>query len=128
MLFGDLNADFRTRPPSTTKSLIVSNKSDCKQNPPAIFNITTVPEVNYHTVLGLTFSFNFFNFQHSFLRWNTHAYVDKLCIKANKRLNMMIQLKYKLDMRSLENRYKSFVRPVMEYDTVVWAGTPVWTS
>ena len=36
---------------------------------------------------------------------------------------MMLPLKYKLDRRSLENMYKSFVRPVMEYGIVVWGGT-----
>ena len=99
--------------PSKTKSLIVSNKSDRELNPPVIFDNTAVSEVNHHTYLGITFSFN--------LRWNTH--VDELCTKANKRLNMMLPLKYKLDRRSLENMYKSFVRPVMEYGIVVWGGT-----
>ena len=35
----------------------------------------------------------------------------------------MLPLKYKLDRRSLENMYKSFVRAVMEYGIVVWGGT-----
>ena len=99
--------------PSKTKSLIVSNKSDRELNPPVIFDNTAVSEVNHHTYLGITFSFN--------LRWNTQ--VDELCTKANKLLNMMLPLKYKLDRRSLENMYKSFVRPMMEYGIVVWGGT-----
>ena len=99
--------------PSKTKSLIVSNKSDPELNPPVIFHNTAVSEVNHHTYLGITFSFN--------LRWNTH--VDELCTKANKRLSMMLPLKYKLDQRSLEDMYKSFVRPVIEYGIVVWGGT-----
>ena len=99
--------------PSKTKSLIVSNKSDRELNPPVIFDNTAVSEVNHHTYLGITVSFN--------LRWNTH--VDELCTKANKHLNVMLPLKYKLDRRSLENMYKPFVRPVMEYGIVVWGGT-----
>ena len=83
----------------------MSNKSDRELNPLVIFDNKAVSEVNHHAYLGITFSFN--------LRWNTH--VDKLCTKANKRLNMMLPLKYKLDQRSLENMYKSLVRPVMEY-------------
>ena len=59
--------------PFKTKSLIVSNKSDRKQNPPVVFDNTAVSEVNHHAYLGLTFSFA--------LRWNTH--VDELCTKAN---------------------------------------------
>ena len=99
--------------PSKTKSLIVSNKSDRELYPPVDFDNTAVSEVNHHTYLGITFSFN--------LTRNTH--VDELCTKANKRLNMMLPLKNKLDRRSVENMYKSFVRPVMEYDIVVWGGT-----
>ena len=92
----------------------MSNKSDWKLNPPpVIFDNTAVSEVNHHTYLGITFSFN--------LRWNTH--VDELCTKANKRLKVMLPLKYKLDQRSLQNMYKSFVRPVMEYGIVVWGRT-----
>ena len=89
--------------PSKTKSLIVSNNSDQELNPPVSFDKTAVSEVNHHTYFGITVLFN--------LRWNTH--VDELCTKANKRLNKMLPLKYKLDRRSLENMYKSFVRPVM---------------
>ena len=40
-----------------------------------------------------------------------------------KHLYMMVPLKYKLDQRSLEKMYKSFVRPVMEYGIVVWGVT-----
>ena len=40
-----------------------------------------------------------------------------------KHFNMIMPLKYKLDRRSLENMYKPFVGPVMEYGIVVWGGT-----
>ena len=35
----------------------------------------------------------------------------------------MIPLKFKLDRKSLETMYFSFVRPSMEYAQVVWGGT-----
>ena len=36
---------------------------------------------------------------------------------------MMMPLKYEPDWSSLENMYKSFVRPMMEYGILVWGGT-----
>ena len=35
----------------------------------------------------------------------------------------MIPLKYKLDKKTLEIMYYTFVRPTMEYANVVWGGT-----
>ncbi len=99
--------------PEKTKSLIISNKNDRFSNPAIMFNNTLVSEVTCHTYLGLKFSYN--------LRWNAH--IDVICTKARRRLNMMLPLKYKLDRKSLEVMYKSFVRPVMEYGIVVWGGT-----
>ena len=43
-----------------------------------------------------------------------------MCTMANKRLDILTHLKYKLDRRSLEIMYLSFIRPVLEYACVVW--------
>ena len=40
--------------------------------------------------------------------------------KANKRLGILKPLEMKLDRNSLEIMYKSFVRPIMEYEDVIW--------
>jgi len=43
-------------------------------------------------------------------------------IKVNA-LNLMIHLNYKLDRKSIEIIYNSFLLPIMEYANVVWGGT-----
>ena len=63
--------------------------------------------------LGLTFTKN--------LRWNNH--IDQVSTKARKRLSAMMPLKFKINRKSLEIMYKSFVMPVLEYGLIVWGGT-----
>ena len=98
--------------PTKTKSLLISNKVDSWQNPPVMFNGVQIKEVMHHTYLGLIFSNN--------LKWSRH--IDKIATTAQKRLNMMLPLKLKVDRKSLEVMYKSFVLPTMEYAIVVWGG------
>ena len=66
--------------------------------------------MNTHTYLGLTFAYN--------LKWSHH--IDDLSIKARQKFNMMIPLKFKLDRKSIETMYNSFIRSAMEYGNVVW--------
>ena len=66
-----------------------------------------------HVYLGVKLASN--------LRWNQH--INDISLKARKKLNSMIPLKYKLQRKSLEIMYASFVRPTMEYAQVVWGGT-----
>ena len=40
--------------------------------------------------------------------------------KAWSRMNVMRELKFKLDRRSLQTIYFSFIRPLLEYADVVW--------
>ena len=96
-----------------TKSLIISNKKDSHKNPLISMNNIQIEEVSYFTYLGLTFTKN--------LRWNNH--IDKISVKARKRLCAMMPLKFKLNRKSLEIMYKSFVMPVLEYGLIVWGGT-----
>jgi hypothetical protein len=96
-----------------TKSLIISNKRDRMLNPGLTFGGLPIEEVNNYTYLGLNISFN--------LRWNVH--IDKIATKARKRLNAVTPLKFKLDKRSLEIIYLSFILPTMEYGNIVWGGT-----
>ena len=72
-----------------------------------------IEDVPAHTYLGLKFAHN--------LRWNHH--INDISIKARRKLNLMIPLKFKLDRKSLEIMYKSFVQPTMEYAISVWGGT-----
>ena len=67
-------------------------------------------EVESHKHLGLTKSDK--------LKWTEH--VNIVAVKANKRVDIMARLKYILDRRSLEQVYVAFVRPIMEYASIVW--------
>ena len=99
--------------PSKTKALTISNRTDAHLNPPLQFSGHEIDEVKAHNYLGLKFATN--------LRWNHH--IHDISLKARKRLNLMIPLKFQLDRKSLEIMYNSFVLPVMEYAIVVWGGT-----
>ena len=99
--------------PHKTKTLTISNKIDANQNPSIELNGHIIENVPTHTYLGLKFSNN--------LRWNHH--INDIATKARTRLNMMVPLKFKLNRKSLEIMYKSFVLPTMEYANVVWGGT-----
>ena len=99
--------------PSKTKSLVISNKKDSNLNPPVFINDQPIDEVTSYKYLGLHFTSN--------LRWNLH--IDNITSKAQRRLNLMLALKWKLDRRSLEVMYKSLVLSAMEYANLVWGGT-----
>jgi hypothetical protein len=99
--------------PVKTKSLIVSNKKDAHLNPPVYINNQVIDEVPSHKHLGIYFASN--------LKWNLQ--IHEISIKARKRLNAMIPLKFKLNCKSLEIMYNSFVLPVMEYANTVWGGS-----
>ena len=96
-----------------TKSLTISNKRDAHHNPSIKFMGSDIEEVCEHKYLGLIFSNN--------LKWNAH--IDSICMKARKRLSIVQPLKFKIDRKSLETIYFSFILPVMEYAYVVWGGS-----
>ena len=49
-----------------------------------------------------------------------HEHLDYIKAKAWSRINIMRKLKFKLDKRSLQTIYFSFIRPLLEYADVVW--------
>jgi hypothetical protein len=59
-----------------------------------------------------------------FLRsWTTH--INEIITKASSRLNIIRKLKFKVDRKSLEHMYFSYVRPILEYADVVWDNCPI---
>ena len=96
-----------------TKSLTISNKPDSDQNPRITFRNSFIEEIKTHSYLGLLFSNN--------LKWGEH--IESIAVTARNRLNMMLPLKYKLDRKTLELIFQSFVLPVMEYGIPVWGGS-----
>ena len=93
-----------------TKVLTISNKPDSSCNPPILFKNAIIDEVVSHVYLGLRFSND--------LKW--HQDVNDICVKARQKLNAMLPLKYKLDRKSLQTMFTSFVQSSMDYASVVW--------
>ena len=99
--------------PAKTKSLLISNRQDSYLNPQVQLMGNLVEEVESHTYLGVRISAN--------LSWKLH--INDVATKARKKLSLMQPLKMKVDRRSLEIMYGSFVLPSMEYAIAVWGGS-----
>jgi hypothetical protein len=70
--------------------------------------------VDNHKHLGITLSKD--------LTWSDH--IDNLIKGAAKQLNIMKLFKYKLSRECLDTIYCSFIRPKLEYGSVLFAGAP----
>ena len=68
-----------------------------------------ISEVETHTHLGIFLS--------SDCTWHTH--IDYIKKKAWNRIHMR-KLKLKIDRKSLEIIYTTFIRPILEYADVIW--------
>ncbi len=97
-----------------TKTITISNKPDAGLNPSLFLEGVKIDKVSSHKYLGVHLSSN--------LKWKEH--VDEVALKARKKLSLMIPLKMKLDRKSLEIMYNSFVLATMEYANTVWGGSP----
>ena len=69
-----------------------------------------IQEVSSHKHLGLYFSND--------CSW--HQHIDYIKQKAWFRIHIMRKLKFKLDRKSLETIYLTFIRPLLEYGDVIW--------
>ena len=96
--------------PSKSESIIFSRKLNKPHHPQLVMNQQNINEVKSHKHLGIVFSND--------CTWHEHLeYVKK---KAWNRINVMRKLKFKLDRRSLQIIYFTFVRPLLEYADVLW--------
>ena len=80
------------------------------QLPNLIFNYVRISFVDNHKHLGLILSSNG--------KWKEH--ISNLLRSASQLLGMMRTLKFRLKRDSLNQIYVSFLRPVLEYASVVW--------
>jgi hypothetical protein len=97
-----------------TESLFVSKHPIRANHSPIMFLGDTVKQVDHHKHLGVIISHD--------LTWNTH--IDNTIKTCSNRLNLMKVLKYKLDRKSLETIYCSFIRPKLEYGDVLFTNCP----
>ena len=96
--------------PAKSESVIFSRRQNKPYHPPVVLNQKQVAEVTSHKHLGLVFSND--------CSW--HEHLEYLKAKTWSRINIMRKLKFKLDRRSLQTIYFSFIRPLLEYADVVW--------
>ena len=96
--------------PSKSESVVFSRKRNKPNHPPLSMNQELINEVTSHKHLGLIFSDD--------CSW--HEHFDYIKSKACFRINVMRKLKFKLDRKSLQIIYSSFIRPLLEYADVVW--------
>ena len=95
--------------PAKTVTMFISRKQNRNQ-PLLYFNNQTVTENTKHTHLGVTFNQN--------ATWSDH--IQNIYTKAYSRLNILRMLKHKIDRKSLETLYSSYIRPSMEYAGSLW--------
>ena len=95
--------------PSKNESLVISRKINKPIHPPLYMQNVQIQEVSSHKHLGLYFSND--------CSWQQH--IDYIKQKAWFRIHIMRKLKFKLDRKSLETIYLTFIRPLLEYKDVI---------
>ena len=93
-----------------TYSVLISRKINKPNHPPLYMLDQQITEVDSHKHLGVYFSND--------CSW--HRHINYIKDKAWSRINIMRKLKFKLDRKSLETIYLTFIRPILEYGDVVW--------
>ena len=96
--------------PSKSESVVFNRKRNKPNHPPLSMNQELINEVTSHKHLGLIFSND--------CSW--HEHFDYIKSKGWFRINIMRKMKFKLDRKSLQIIYFSFIRPLLEYADVVW--------
>ncbi len=76
------------------------------------FQNTDISFVEHHKHLGVTLSNNG--------KW--HEHINNIMTSTSKVLGIMKKLKFKLCRKSLNQIYISYMRPILEYASVVWDG------
>lgn len=102
--------------PSKTESMVISLKHHVENSfPRLVFYNTPIAQVKSHKHIGLWISHN--------LKWNNH--IDSLVEKCSKHIGILKLLKFKLNRNALEKIFFAYIRPIMEYADVIWAGAPI---
>ena len=97
--------------PNKTEAMFFTLRNE-QALPKLLFNNTEINFVDNHKHLGLTINSNG--------QWSTH--IENILVSASKVLNIMRKLKFKLSRSALNQIYISYVRPLLEYASIVWDG------
>ena len=95
-----------------TVCMVFSRKLTRLALPPLFMNNSKLRQVESHKHLGLTLSQSF--------TWDMH--IINACNKANIRIGILKRLSRTLSRRSKETVYLSFIRPILEYGSVIYDG------
>ena len=95
-----------------TDSMLISRRAQTPTHPPILFQGHVLQDVAQHKHLGVTLR--------SDLRWSDH--IADISTKSTKLINIMKSLKFTLDRKTLDTIYTSFIRPILEYGSLVWSG------
>jgi len=97
--------------PQKTKLLNISYKREPPFDDfPVYFNDVKISSVHEHKHLGLCIDDK--------LKWSLH--IDSIISSVSKMINVILKLKYSLDRKTLQTIYFSFIRPKLEYASIVW--------
>ena len=96
--------------PTKTEVLFLTLSKNKLTRPSLQFQNTQLTFVDSHKHLGVTFS--------SDGTW--HAHITKIASFASKILGSMRMLKFKLKRKTLNQIYISYLRPLLEYASIVW--------
>ena len=95
--------------PNKTNTFLISRKRE-PSNTEIVFNNVAFKDESTQTHLGLTFA--------SDATWGDQ--INKIYEKAAYRLYLMRLLKYDLDRKSLTRFYMTYIRPILEYASIIW--------
>ena len=100
--------------PTKSESLLISRKKDMNELITYSFQNQHIIKVENHTHLALIWSNDG--------TWKRQ--LSNTLQKAVKRLDMLRALKFKVQRSELERIYFAFVRPILEYGSIVWDSAP----
>ena len=95
-----------------TVHMVISNKLQRPQHPILTLNDSPIVTVRSHCQLGLIISDD--------MTWNMHT--EKSSSKALQRISILNGLNRLLPRNCLDNIYKAFIRPILEYASVIIDG------
>ena len=95
--------------PKKTDVMLFSTRQNVVK-PTILSNNELLPFVQQHRHLGVTLQNN--------CLWSNH--VENIVHSSHRRLNLLRSLKHKLNRNTLSNIYTTYIRPVLEYASVVW--------
>ena len=98
--------------PDKTNSMSISTNNVPPQHQLYMYN-RQIEDVTHSLHLGVTLQHN--------LKWDKH--IDNLCVKANKRLDIINSVSLTLSRHTLDILYKTYVRSILEYSDILFCNS-----